>query len=159
MKRSRVVLPAWASSLSLGVAASLVLVMATGCSSSSSATSGNADAGSADATGPTTCQSAVFAMTQGGATCTSCLSTHCSTQLGAQATSCAGFLSCICPGGTYDTTIANSGQCQSEEQTTACESADNDMVNCQATYCSLPCASTNCAVDGGCAVTDAGAGG
>ena len=136
-----------------------LLALTPACSSTGS--SANADGG--DVANATACQASAESMSQGGSSCVSCMKSNCASQLSAQATGCVDFLNCICPNGTFDETIASSGQCQPKEQSTACESADNDVTNCQAAACSLPCASTMCAVgkyeDGGCVVTDAASGG
>lgn len=139
--------------------AAALLAVAPACSSRSGSST-HSDGG--DVAKAMACQTSAEKMSQGGSICVLCMNSHCNPQLGAQATSCVDFLDCICPNGTFDETIASSGQCQGKEQTTACASADNDLVNCEATWCYQPCAFTKCTggtEDGGCVVTDAGTGG
>jgi uncharacterized membrane protein YgcG len=77
--------------------------------------------------------------------CYSCLQSHCSQELATYNTSCADFLSCLCPGGTYDPSVGAS--CASDRQEPGCSSAASAGETCQNENCAVQCAAQ--AGDGG----------
>ena len=74
---------------------------------------------------------------QGGSSaCFSCEQNSCGSALSGVESACSDFLSCICPGGTYTPSAAQS--CGSKI-TTSCGNADSALLSCQQQNCTSQC--------------------
>src|ERR1700722_5594190 len=81
--------------------------------------------------------------------CTSCLENSCGTQLSNFESACTDYLQCICPGGTYSDTAAQSTTCQMKGSSdTTCANADTGLTECLNTSCTSECGTVGDAGDG-----------
>jgi hypothetical protein len=80
--------------------------------------------------------------------CYSCVTSHCGSQVSNYESSCTNYISCICPGGTYD--ACNVASCSSQLTTSgACQGADLAVGQCATAACASECATTSGSSSGG----------
>lgn len=115
------------------VGLSAVALAAFACSSSSGGGGGAA--------------SSCFASAAGASqACQSCVESSCSSQLSSTNSACSDFLSCVCPGGTYN---ANNLQMCASKETSACQMAGSSVGSCEQQNCASQCASSSSSSSGG----------
>jgi hypothetical protein len=89
--------------------------------------------------------------------CYSCMTTNCSSQVNTFESSCTDYISCICPGGSYDS--CNVASCGSHLTATgACQGADMAVGQCAETSCASECTTVSGSSSGG-TCTGSGSGG
>ena len=88
--------------------------------------------------------------------CSSCVQSNCGSQLSDYENGCSAYISCICPGGNYDSCAATS--CQSQLTGTACTDATNAIGSCITQQCVSQC-QTSGSSSGGCSSGSSGSGG
>ena len=115
-----------------GLAAAVIATFA--CSSSSSS-------GGGSGSGAASC----FA--QGNSSCASCVQSNCGSQLSAVESGCADFIGCVCPGGSFNGSLAQG--CLSKEQEQSCTSALSPMQSCQSSHCQSQCSGGSSSSSGG----------
>jgi hypothetical protein len=77
-----------------------------------------------------------------GTECVTCVQSACASKLSGVVTGCSAYLSCVCPGGTYDESAQ--AMCASEENVASCAAASDALESCKKASCA-----SSCAVDGG----------
>jgi hypothetical protein len=80
--------------------------------------------------------------------CYSCVQSHCGSQVSNFESSCTDYVSCICPGGTYD--ACNVASCSSHLTASgACQGADMAVGQCATASCATECETTSGGSSGG----------
>ncbi len=80
--------------------------------------------------------------------CYSCVQSHCGSQVSNYESSCTDYISCICPGGSYDS--CNVASCTSHLTATgACQGADMAIGQCATASCVSECETTSGSSSGG----------
>lgn len=87
--------------------------------------------------GATSC--AQSAASPGGASsaCSSCVEANCGSQISGFESGCSDYLSCMCPGGAFNASLAQ--QCQSKAQESSCTSAGQGVATCASQQCASAC--------------------
>jgi hypothetical protein len=112
---------------------SLAALAAAACSSSSSGGGGSSGA------------AACFS--QGNTACASCVESKCGGQLSAVESGCSDFIGCVCPGGSFNSSLAS--QCLSKEQEASCMSAVSPLQSCETSNCASACTGSSSGGSGG----------
>ncbi len=80
--------------------------------------------------------------------CYSCVQSHCASQLSNYEGSCTGYISCVCPGGTYD--ACNVASCSTQITTSgACQGDDLALQQCGTASCASECETVSGSGSGG----------
>lgn len=106
---------------------------ATECSTASSSSSGGGSGSGSG--GVSSCLAS--STTQA---CIQCIEQSCNGQLGSLESACTAYISCICPGGVYNSGLVNG--CQPDINA-ACSSAANVLGNCETNSCATACGVTS----------------
>jgi hypothetical protein len=121
---------------------------------------GVACSSSSNGGGPSSC----FASDVTGA-CNACVQSSCSEALSAASGACKDYLSCACPGGSYDASQAMTATCQQALAEDSCTTSVGTFEGCKAQHCAAACgiavdAGSDGEVDaGGVVATDGGSSG
>ena len=92
---------------------------------------------------------------QGNSACASCVENNCGSQLSAVESGCSDFIGCICPGGTFNASLAQG--CLSKEQEQSCTSALSPMQSCESSHCQSQCSGGSSSSGGGSSGSSGGA--
>ena len=69
--------------------------------------------------------------------CLTCVESQCASTLSSAESGCSAFLSCECPGGIYDQSVAES--CAPLADQGSCEGSVEELGACEMQYCETPC--------------------
>jgi len=69
--------------------------------------------------------------------CSSCAESNCGSQISGYESGCSDYLSCICPGGSYNGSLAQ--QCVSKAQESSCTPAAESVGTCVQQHCASQC--------------------
>ena len=76
-------------------------------------------------------------VTMSTAACTTCENNSCGSELSGVESGCSSYLSCICPGGTFTSSAAES--CEIDISSASCASAVMAMSQCVEKHCTSEC--------------------